>query len=251
VPQDLPPQQILLGLMCGNLHLDVPEWCEPEWRFLLEACMESNPNNRPTMRELARQLEAIRDQQLQHEQELEELEAKRLQQEEQERLPQQQQAQGAAAEPQQPAQSSQAAEQQQQVQDTVPAAPTPGVLLQLSQAGRQSPTLQAPQQGQLGHSQGLPPLHSAGQQQQQRLVQPPPQLEVQATVPHLQPLQQPPVLSPVQLPDDLLDASNGCGAYGAVCEAYWPQHSPLVPAAVASPGHIGPIGPAHPQLQQL
>lgn len=247
--QDLPPQQILLGLMCGNLHLDVPEWCEPEWRFLLEACMEANPNNRPTMRELARQLEAIRDQQLQHEQELEELEAKRLQQK-----PPQQQAQGQAAEPQPSQLQAADQQQQQQVQDTVRAAPTPGVLLQHSQAGRQSPSLQAPQQAQLGHSRGLPPLHSA-QQQQHRLVQPPPQLEVQSTVPNLQPLQQPPVLSPVQLPDDLLDLSDGgtggAGAYGAVCEAYWPQHSPLAPAAVTSPGRVGPIGPAHPQLQQL
>jgi hypothetical protein len=65
--QDLAPQQILMGLMCGNLHLDIPEWCEPEWRGLLEACLEPNPSARPSMRELARQLEAIRDQQLAHE----------------------------------------------------------------------------------------------------------------------------------------------------------------------------------------
>lgn len=50
-----------MGLMCGNLHLDVPDWCEPEWRGLLEACLEPNPAARPSMRELARQLEAIRD----------------------------------------------------------------------------------------------------------------------------------------------------------------------------------------------
>ncbi|KAI8469014.1 MAG: hypothetical protein J3K34DRAFT_514681 [Monoraphidium minutum] len=61
--QDLTPQQILMGLMCGNLHLDVPSWCDAEWRGLLEACLEPNPANRPSMKELARQLEAIRDQQ--------------------------------------------------------------------------------------------------------------------------------------------------------------------------------------------
>ncbi|KIY99382.1 hypothetical protein MNEG_8576 [Monoraphidium neglectum] len=61
--QDLTPQQILMGLMCGNLHLDVPSWCDAEWRGLLEACLEPNPGNRPSMKELARQLEAIRDQQ--------------------------------------------------------------------------------------------------------------------------------------------------------------------------------------------
>ena len=59
--QDLTPQQILMGLMCGNLSLDAPAWCEPEWRGLLEACLEPNPGNRPSMKELARQLEAIRD----------------------------------------------------------------------------------------------------------------------------------------------------------------------------------------------
>ncbi|KAF6261967.1 kinase-like protein, partial [Scenedesmus sp. NREL 46B-D3] len=62
--QALAPQQILLGLMCGNLQLDIPEWCEPEWRGILEACMEPNPSARPSMRELARHLEAIRDQQV-------------------------------------------------------------------------------------------------------------------------------------------------------------------------------------------
>lgn len=62
--QDLTPQQILMGLMCGNLHLDVPSWCDAEWRGLLEACLEPNPANRPSMKELARQLEAIRDQQV-------------------------------------------------------------------------------------------------------------------------------------------------------------------------------------------
>lgn len=61
--RDLQPQQILMGLMCGNLHLDVPDWCEPEWRGLLEAALEPNPIMRPSMRELARQLEAILEQQ--------------------------------------------------------------------------------------------------------------------------------------------------------------------------------------------
>ncbi|KAI8467818.1 MAG: kinase-like protein [Monoraphidium minutum] len=61
--QDLTPQQILKGLMCGGLHLDAPPWCEPEWAGLLEACLEPNPDNRPAMRDLCRHLEAIlRDQ---------------------------------------------------------------------------------------------------------------------------------------------------------------------------------------------
>lgn len=62
--QELTPQQILMGLMCGNLHLQVPESCEPEWRGLLETCIDYNPTSRPAMRDLAKQLEAIRDQQV-------------------------------------------------------------------------------------------------------------------------------------------------------------------------------------------
>jgi hypothetical protein len=229
--QDLPPQQILLGLMCGNLHLDIPEWCEPEWRFLLEACMEPNPNNRPTMRELARQLEAIRDQQLQHEQELEELEAKQQQPQAQE--------QAAAAAAAQPVLQQQDLQQQPVGQETVPvpAAPVPTVLLQQLQQNQAGQLLQSPQQLQRSHSQQQPPLHVAQQRPVQDLQLPAPQ----------------PQLSPVQLPDDLLDEEGaaGAGVYGAVCEHYWPQQSPLAAIAVASPGHVGPIGPLHPQLQQL
>ena len=55
LPSDLTPQQILMGLMCGNLHLDVPEWCETEWRGLLEACLEPNPSNRPSMSQATRE----------------------------------------------------------------------------------------------------------------------------------------------------------------------------------------------------
>ncbi len=61
-PQDLTPQQILAGLAAGSLQLEVPPWCEHEWTGLIEACLEPNPANRPSMKDLARQLEAIRGQ---------------------------------------------------------------------------------------------------------------------------------------------------------------------------------------------
>lgn len=244
--QDLPPQQILLGLMCGNLHLDIPEWCEPEWRFLLEACMEPNPNNRPTMRELARQLEAIRDQQLQHEQELEELETQQQQAQVQveQQEPQQasgperpmepvvQQAAAPAAGPQGPV--------VQQVVPVLPVASGPAVLLQQLQQNH------GVQQLQKNLNQQLPPMRAP----QQALEQVVPHVEQQVPVP-----QQQPVLPPVQLPSDLLEslgeAAGQGGIYGAVCDHYWPQQSPLAPAAVASPGHIGHIGPPQSQLQHL
>lgn len=55
----LTPQQIIAGLMVGNLQPEVPEWCEPEWRSVMESCWEVNPDHRPSLRELARRLEHI------------------------------------------------------------------------------------------------------------------------------------------------------------------------------------------------
>ncbi len=37
----------------------VPDWCEPEWRGLMEACWEVNPAARPAFRDLAGHLEKI------------------------------------------------------------------------------------------------------------------------------------------------------------------------------------------------
>lgn len=54
---DLTAQSILMGLMNGSLHLPIPPACEPEWRGLVEACMDANPANRPSFQELAMQLQ--------------------------------------------------------------------------------------------------------------------------------------------------------------------------------------------------
>lgn len=53
-----------MGLMTGNLHLPVPEWVEPEWRDLMEACWEPNSGARPTTSDLLKQLRAIHAQAL-------------------------------------------------------------------------------------------------------------------------------------------------------------------------------------------
>jgi hypothetical protein len=53
-----------MGLMTGNLHLPVPEWVEPEWRGLMEACWEPNSGARPTTSDLLKQLRAIHAQAL-------------------------------------------------------------------------------------------------------------------------------------------------------------------------------------------
>ncbi|EFJ50640.1 hypothetical protein VOLCADRAFT_58113, partial [Volvox carteri f. nagariensis] len=53
----LTAQEILTGLLHGNLHLAIPPACEPEWRSLVETCMDPNPANRPSFQELAMQLQ--------------------------------------------------------------------------------------------------------------------------------------------------------------------------------------------------
>lgn len=58
----LAPRAILLGLAAGALAPGLPAWCEPEWRGVVEAALDPRPEGRPSMRELAAQLEAIRDQ---------------------------------------------------------------------------------------------------------------------------------------------------------------------------------------------
>lgn len=45
-------QQILLALMHGNIHLHIPSSCEPEWRGLIEMCMDPKPESRPSFKQL-------------------------------------------------------------------------------------------------------------------------------------------------------------------------------------------------------
>ena len=47
--------------MVGNLAPEVPAWCEPEWRGLMEACWDVNPVSRPSFRVLATHLQEILD----------------------------------------------------------------------------------------------------------------------------------------------------------------------------------------------
>ncbi len=57
----LKPEHILAGLMSRRLQLDVPEWCEPEWRLLMESCWEFDPAARPTFKMLVQHLTRVRD----------------------------------------------------------------------------------------------------------------------------------------------------------------------------------------------
>lgn len=58
---DMPPASLLGALSANKLRLPLPDWCEPEWRALMEACWVQDPTLRPTCKQLAQQLERIRD----------------------------------------------------------------------------------------------------------------------------------------------------------------------------------------------
>ena len=58
---DIAPAQLLGALGSGTARLPIPEWCEPEWRAVVESCWVEDPALRPTCRQLALQLQRIRD----------------------------------------------------------------------------------------------------------------------------------------------------------------------------------------------
>lgn len=58
---DIAPAQLLGALGSGSARLPIPEWCEPEWRAVMESCWVEDPTLRPTCRQLAVQLQRIRD----------------------------------------------------------------------------------------------------------------------------------------------------------------------------------------------
>lgn len=58
---NIAPVQLLGALGSGTARLPIPEWCEPEWRALMEACWIEDPTLRPTCRQLVAQLQRIRD----------------------------------------------------------------------------------------------------------------------------------------------------------------------------------------------
>lgn len=56
---DLKPQEIVRALMNGSPLPQVPAWCEPEWKQVIEACWEAAPDARCALPDLARHLENI------------------------------------------------------------------------------------------------------------------------------------------------------------------------------------------------
>lgn len=47
------------GIIKGNLRPEIPSWCEPTWRSLMERCWSSDPKSRPAFPEITKELRAM------------------------------------------------------------------------------------------------------------------------------------------------------------------------------------------------
>ncbi|XXG45662.1 hypothetical protein AAC387_Pa02g0688 [Persea americana] len=52
-------EEIIAGILRGDLRPEIPNWCDPLWRSLMERCWSSNPNLRPSFSEIAKELRAM------------------------------------------------------------------------------------------------------------------------------------------------------------------------------------------------
>ncbi|KAJ4952212.1 hypothetical protein NE237_029044 [Protea cynaroides] len=56
---DMRSEKIIAGIIKGDLRPEVPSWCEPAWRSLMERCWSSDPELRPGFPEIAKELRAM------------------------------------------------------------------------------------------------------------------------------------------------------------------------------------------------
>ncbi|KAL6984866.1 mitogen-activated protein kinase kinase kinase [Sarracenia purpurea var. burkii] len=52
-------EEILAGIIEGNLRPEIPMWCDPGWRSLMERCWSSDPDSRPAFSDIAKELRAM------------------------------------------------------------------------------------------------------------------------------------------------------------------------------------------------
>ncbi|XP_072994329.1 uncharacterized protein [Typha latifolia] len=52
-------EEIIAGIIKGDLRPEIPNWCDPAWRSLMERCWSSDPHSRPPFSEIAKQLRGI------------------------------------------------------------------------------------------------------------------------------------------------------------------------------------------------
>lgn len=44
------------GIMSNSLRPQIPTWCDPEWKSLMERCWSSDPGERPSFSEISQKL---------------------------------------------------------------------------------------------------------------------------------------------------------------------------------------------------
>ncbi|XP_031250730.1 dual specificity protein kinase splB-like [Pistacia vera] len=56
---DLYSEEIIAGIIKGILRPEIPNWCDPSWRSLMERCWLSDPDSRPAFSEISKELRAM------------------------------------------------------------------------------------------------------------------------------------------------------------------------------------------------
>ncbi|XP_019167163.1 PREDICTED: serine/threonine-protein kinase STE20-like isoform X2 [Ipomoea nil] len=52
-------EEIICGIIKGSLRPEIPNWCNPAWRALMERCWSSDPKARPAFSDIAKELRAM------------------------------------------------------------------------------------------------------------------------------------------------------------------------------------------------
>ncbi|RAL44364.1 hypothetical protein DM860_011641 [Cuscuta australis] len=52
-------EEVICGIIKGSLRPEIPNWCHPGWRYLMEKCWASDPRERPAFSDIARELRAM------------------------------------------------------------------------------------------------------------------------------------------------------------------------------------------------
>jgi hypothetical protein len=47
------------GIVNNTLRPQIPTWCDPEWKSLMESCWASDPTERPSFAEISKKLRSM------------------------------------------------------------------------------------------------------------------------------------------------------------------------------------------------
>ncbi|KAF2317970.1 hypothetical protein GH714_041294 [Hevea brasiliensis] len=56
---NLRSEEIIAGIIKGTLRPEIPSWCDPAWRSLMERCWSSDPESRPAFLDIAKELRTM------------------------------------------------------------------------------------------------------------------------------------------------------------------------------------------------